>query len=194
VASVKSADQKKEFNFFANFVPSFPENASELYASAPEIKLLVSRKTSEKRVLFSYDFRTTPPDCGATSVGSTLNEWWVWETEGTLKAFGPMQKITRSLKNRSGEFPETATRPATPASPPVQTHRDNRPRLRGRSSCQQGVTYPLRTQRQICNCCNATPEGSPLRGRGPRAQSSSAVARRFAESDEHEWLHRMDQR
>jgi hypothetical protein len=24
--SVKSADQKKEFNFFANFVPSFPEN------------------------------------------------------------------------------------------------------------------------------------------------------------------------
>ena len=32
VVSVKSADQKKEFNFFANFVPSFPENASEPYA------------------------------------------------------------------------------------------------------------------------------------------------------------------
>jgi hypothetical protein len=127
VVSVKSADQKKEFNFFANFVPSFPENAGEPCASGPEIKFLVSRKTSEKRVLFSYDFHATAPDCGATSVGSTLNEWWVWETEGTLKVFGEMQKITRSLKNRSGEFPETAARPATPAPPPVQTHRDNRP-------------------------------------------------------------------
>jgi hypothetical protein len=124
---VKSADQKKEFNFFANFAPSFPENASEPYASGPEIKFLVSRKTSEKRVLFSYDFHATAPDCGATSVGSTLNEWWVWETEGTLKVFGEMQKITRSLKNRSGEFPDTAARPATQAPPPVQTHRDNRP-------------------------------------------------------------------
>jgi hypothetical protein len=78
-------------------------------------------------VLFSYDFHATAPDCGATSVCSTLNEWWVWETEGTLKVFGEMQEITRSLKNRSGEFPETAARPATPAPPPVQTHRDNRP-------------------------------------------------------------------
>ena len=49
---MKSADQKKEFNFFANFVPSFPENAGEPCASGPEIKFLVSRKTSEKRVLF----------------------------------------------------------------------------------------------------------------------------------------------
>jgi hypothetical protein len=127
VVSVKSADQKKEFNFFANFVPSFPENASEPYASGPEIKFLVSRKTSEKRVLFSYDFHATAPDCGATSVGSTLNEWWVWETEDTLKVFDEIQKITRTLKNRWGEFPETAARPATPAPPPVQTHRDNRP-------------------------------------------------------------------
>jgi len=127
VVSVKSADQKKEFNFFANFVPSFPENAGEPCASGPEIKFLVSRKTSEKRVLFLYDFHATAPDCGATSVGSTLNEWWVWETEGTLKVFGEIQEITRSLKNRSGEFPETAARPATPAPPPVQTHRDNRP-------------------------------------------------------------------
>jgi hypothetical protein len=46
VVSVKSADQKKEFNFFANFVPPFPENESEPYASEPEIKFLVSRKTS----------------------------------------------------------------------------------------------------------------------------------------------------
>jgi hypothetical protein len=43
---VKSADQKKKFNFFANFVPSFPENASVPYASEPEIKFLVSKKTS----------------------------------------------------------------------------------------------------------------------------------------------------
>jgi hypothetical protein len=47
---VKSADQKKKFNFFANFVPSFPDNASEPYASEPEIKFLVSRRTSAKRV------------------------------------------------------------------------------------------------------------------------------------------------
>jgi hypothetical protein len=37
---------EKEFNFFANFVPSFPENESESYASEPEIKFLLSRKTS----------------------------------------------------------------------------------------------------------------------------------------------------
>ena len=43
---VKSADQKKNFNFFANFVPSFPENASEPYALAPEVNFLLSRKTS----------------------------------------------------------------------------------------------------------------------------------------------------
>jgi len=43
---VKSPNQKKKFNFFANFVPSFPENASEPYASEPEIKFLVSKKTS----------------------------------------------------------------------------------------------------------------------------------------------------
>jgi len=116
VVSVKSADQKKEFNFFANFVPLFPENASEPYASGPEIKFLVSRKTSEKRVLFPYDFHATAPDRGPTSVGSTLNE-----------VFGEMQKITRSQNNRSDEFPETAPRPATRAPPPVQTHWDNRP-------------------------------------------------------------------
>ena len=37
---------EKEFNFFANFVPPFPENESEAYASEPEIKFLLSRKTS----------------------------------------------------------------------------------------------------------------------------------------------------
>ena len=37
---------EKEFNFFANFVPLFPENASESYASEPEIKFVVGRKTS----------------------------------------------------------------------------------------------------------------------------------------------------
>jgi TolB-like protein/class 3 adenylate cyclase/Tfp pilus assembly protein PilF len=54
---VKSADQKKEFNFFENFVPSFPENASEPYASEPEIKFLVSRKTS------ATNQNARSPDC-----------------------------------------------------------------------------------------------------------------------------------
>ena len=76
MVSVKSANQKKEFNFFANFVPSFPENTGEPYASGPEIKFLVSRKTTEKRGLFSYDFHATAPDRGGTFVGSTLSEWW----------------------------------------------------------------------------------------------------------------------
>ena len=42
-------DQRKEFNFFANFVPSFPENESEPYALEPEIKFLLSRKTSASK-------------------------------------------------------------------------------------------------------------------------------------------------
>ena len=36
-------------------------------------------------------------------------------------------KLQFRSKVRSGKFPETAARPATPAPPPVQTHRDNRP-------------------------------------------------------------------
>ena len=56
-----------------------------------------------------------------------MNEWWVWETEGTLKVFGEIQKVTRSQKNASVGFAETAARPATPGPPPVQTDRDNRP-------------------------------------------------------------------
>jgi S1-C subfamily serine protease/Tfp pilus assembly protein PilF len=64
------------------------------------IQVLDTKKADEKRVLFSYDFHATALDRGATSVGSTLNEWWVWETEGTLKIFGEMQKVTKSQKNR----------------------------------------------------------------------------------------------
>jgi tetratricopeptide (TPR) repeat protein len=74
------------------------------------VQVLDTKKADEKRVLFSYDFQATAPDRGATSVGSTLNEWWVWETEGTLKVFGEIQKVTRGKKNGSDEFPETATR------------------------------------------------------------------------------------
>jgi S1-C subfamily serine protease len=91
------------------------------------VQVLDTKKTNEKRVLFSYDFQATAPDRRATSVGSTSNEWWVWETEGILKVFGEMQKVTRRQKNGSDEFPETAARLATPAPSPVQTHRDNRP-------------------------------------------------------------------
>ncbi len=91
------------------------------------VQVLDTKKADEKRVLFSYDFQAAAPDRGATSVGSTSNEWWVWETEGTLKVFGEEQKVTRRQKNHSDEFPETAALPATPAPPPVQTHRDNRP-------------------------------------------------------------------
>ena len=91
------------------------------------IQVLDTKKADEKRVLFSYDFHATAPDRGATSVGSTLNEWWVWETEGTLKVFGEIQKVTRSQKNALVEAPETAPRPATPGPPPVQTDQDNRP-------------------------------------------------------------------
>src|SRR5439155_25677543 len=61
------------------------------------------------------------------SVGSTSNEWWVWDTQGTLKVFGENQKITRGQKDLSDDFAETAARPATPSPPPVQTGRDNRP-------------------------------------------------------------------
>jgi tetratricopeptide (TPR) repeat protein len=61
-----------------------------------------------------------------TSEGSTSNEWWVWETQGTRKVFGESQKITRGQKNGSDALPETAARPAAPAPPSVQTHSDNR--------------------------------------------------------------------
>ncbi len=88
------------------------------------VQVLDTKKVDEKRVLFSYDFHATSPDRGAASIGSTSNEWWVWETEATVKVFGEMQKITKGQKNRPDEF---AARPATPAPPPVQTRRDNRP-------------------------------------------------------------------
>src|SRR5260370_24552556 len=46
------------------------------------VQVLGTKKADERRVLFSYDFQATAPHRGATSVGSTSNEWWVWETEG----------------------------------------------------------------------------------------------------------------
>jgi S1-C subfamily serine protease len=91
------------------------------------VQVLDTKNADEKRVLFSYDFHATAPDRGATSVGSASNEWWVWETEGTLKVFGEKENVTRRQKNPSDEFPQTAARPATSAPPPVQTHRDDRP-------------------------------------------------------------------
>jgi S1-C subfamily serine protease len=91
------------------------------------VQVLDTKKADEKRVLFSYDFQATAPDRGFTSVGSTSNEWWVWETQGTLKVFGESQKITRGQKNGSDDFQETAAPPGAPAPSSVQTHRDNRP-------------------------------------------------------------------
>jgi S1-C subfamily serine protease len=91
------------------------------------VQVLDTKKADEKKVLFSYDFQATAPDRGATSAGSTSNEWWLWETQNTLEIFGEMQKVTRRQKNHSNESPETAARPGTPAPPPVQTDGINRP-------------------------------------------------------------------
>ena len=90
------------------------------------VQVLDTKKPDEKRVLFSYDFQATSPDRGFTSVGSTSNELWVWETQGTLKVFGESQKITRGQKNRPDDFVETSAHSAAP-SPAVQTQSDNRP-------------------------------------------------------------------
>jgi Tfp pilus assembly protein PilF len=91
------------------------------------VQVLDTKKADEKRVLFSYEFQATSPNRGFTSIGSTSNEWWVWETHCALKVFGESQKITRGQKNGSGEFAETAASPAPPSPPSVQTDRDNRP-------------------------------------------------------------------
>jgi S1-C subfamily serine protease len=90
------------------------------------VQVLDTKNAAEKRVLFSYDFHATAPDRGANSVGSASTEWWVWETEGTLKVFGEKEQVITRQKNRSDEFPETAARPATPGPPSVQTHGDKR--------------------------------------------------------------------
>ena len=92
------------------------------------IQVLDTKKADEKRLLFSYDFQATAPDRGATSVGSTSNEWWVWETEGTLKVFGENAEGHKTSEERARmSSQKQAARPATPAPPPVQTDRDNRP-------------------------------------------------------------------
>jgi S1-C subfamily serine protease/Tfp pilus assembly protein PilF len=65
------------------------------------VRVLDTKKPDEKRLLFSYDFHATSPDRGAASIGSTSNEWWVWETQGALKVFGEKQKVTRGQKNRA---------------------------------------------------------------------------------------------
>src|SRR5262249_24351197 len=90
------------------------------------VQVLDTKKADEKRALFSYDFQATAPDRGATSVGSSSNEGWVGQTEGTLKIFGEKEKVTRSQQNRSDELPETAARFATPVPPAVHTPQDKR--------------------------------------------------------------------
>jgi S1-C subfamily serine protease len=91
------------------------------------VQVLDTKKADEKRVLFSYDFSATSPERGFTSAGSTTNELWLWDTQGTLKVFGESQKITRGQKDRPDQFAETAAHPGTPTPPSVQTQRDNRP-------------------------------------------------------------------
>jgi S1-C subfamily serine protease len=91
------------------------------------VQVLDTKKADEKRVLFSYDFQATSPDRGFTSVGSTSNEWWVWETQGILRVFGESQKITRGQRNPSDNFAETVAPNVTPAPPPTATQNDNRP-------------------------------------------------------------------
>ena len=90
------------------------------------VQVVDTKKADEKRVLFSYDFDAAAPDRGASSVGSASSEWWIWETEGTLKIFGE-KEVTRRQKNHSNQFPEIAAHSPTPAPPQVQTDRTSRP-------------------------------------------------------------------
>jgi hypothetical protein len=62
------------------------------------VRILDTKKPDEKRVLFSYNFHASSPDRGASSAGSTSNEWWVWETPNGLKVFGVRQKIRNRQK------------------------------------------------------------------------------------------------
>jgi S1-C subfamily serine protease/Tfp pilus assembly protein PilF len=80
------------------YLARWPVTRAELQGS---IRVLDTKKPDEKRVLFSYDFHATSPDRGASSAGSTSNEWWVWDTSNGLKVFGERQKI-RSQQKRSG--------------------------------------------------------------------------------------------
>jgi tetratricopeptide (TPR) repeat protein len=61
------------------------------------IQVFNTPKANEKKVVFSYDFRATSPD-RAYSAGSTSNEWWIWETQDSLKVFGEKQSIKRRQK------------------------------------------------------------------------------------------------
>jgi S1-C subfamily serine protease/predicted TPR repeat methyltransferase len=91
------------------------------------VEVLDTKNPDEKRVLFSYGFDAAAPDRGATSFGSTSNEWWVWETQGMLKIFGEKQKVTKRQKNNSDSISDTAPTSAASDQPPVQTHSDSRP-------------------------------------------------------------------
>ena len=50
-------------------------------------------------MLFSYNFHASSPDRGASSAGSTSNEWWVWETPNGLKVFGETQTIAVNISS-----------------------------------------------------------------------------------------------
>ena len=67
------------------------------------VQVLDTQKLDEKNLLFSYYFRATAPERGATSEGSAANEWWVWDTQGTLKVFGEKEKITKGAKSAAGD-------------------------------------------------------------------------------------------
>jgi S1-C subfamily serine protease len=63
------------------------------------VTVIDTAKTNEKRVQFTYHFRAASPDRKAFSVGSAATEWWVWETQNTLRVFGEKQKVTKRQKN-----------------------------------------------------------------------------------------------
>ena len=90
------------------------------------VQVLDTNKTDEKTVLFSYNFDATAPDRGVNSVGSVSAEWWVWDTQGTLKVFGETEKVRTSQKNGSGAPQQTAANSATPAPLSIQAHPDGR--------------------------------------------------------------------
>lgn len=88
------------------------------------IQLVDTKKADEKKLLFSYAFDAAAPARGATSVGSASSEWWVWETQNTLKIFGEMENVTKHQKDESSQ---TAAHADTTPPQPVQMNLTGRP-------------------------------------------------------------------
>src|SRR5438034_10322646 len=89
---------EKEFNFFANFVPPFPENESEPYALEPEIKFLLSRKTSatNQKGGRATDARSAARDC-AILRGEWAVKWreFLETVEAEKRSDDPIMSINK---------------------------------------------------------------------------------------------------